>query len=135
MVEQKFHIGVKAFIRNADGQLLISKGAPPRNWDIPGGRIEEGEGIKEALRREVAEELGIRNLEILGLYDAVIARTKVDTGKEVLGLCLLVYNCRLPEGTTLETKGNYDIHEWADNKEAAELLSNKYPKEFLDRLR
>ena len=35
------------------------------NWDLPKGKIEEGEKIKEAAIREVEEECGIEDLEIV----------------------------------------------------------------------
>ncbi len=34
-------------------------------WTIPGGRCEEGETLEEALRREVYEEVGISDLNII----------------------------------------------------------------------
>ncbi|MCO5268942.1 MAG: NUDIX domain-containing protein [Brumimicrobium sp.] len=33
-------------------------------WDIPKGKIEEGESIEEAAKREITEECGIQHLEI-----------------------------------------------------------------------
>jgi ADP-ribose pyrophosphatase YjhB (NUDIX family) len=41
--------------------LLVRRGRPPAvgRWSIPGGRVEHGETITEAVRREVAEETGV----------------------------------------------------------------------------
>ena len=45
-----------------DTILLIQRGREPRKgqWSIPGGKIEKGEPIEAALKREIAEETGIR---------------------------------------------------------------------------
>jgi len=45
-----------------DGRvLLIRRGQPPEAglWSIPGGRVEPGEPLTDAVRREVAEETGL----------------------------------------------------------------------------
>jgi 8-oxo-dGTP diphosphatase len=41
--------------------LLIRRGTPPRKggWSLPGGRVERGEPLAAALRREIAEETGL----------------------------------------------------------------------------
>ncbi len=46
-----------------DGKLLICRRRPDQahagKWEFPGGKVESGEGICQALRRELLEELGI----------------------------------------------------------------------------
>jgi 8-oxo-dGTP diphosphatase len=52
--------------------LLIRRGAPPRldEWSLPGGRIEPGEGVRNAALRELREETGVE-AGLIGLIDVV----------------------------------------------------------------
>lgn len=58
--EQLFvgQVAQKALIEH-DGKVLISLDMNVENWDLPGGRIHIGENPKEALVREVKEEIGV----------------------------------------------------------------------------
>lgn len=58
-------VGVKAIIQNSDGSYLflkrtslVSTDNQQVSWDIPGGRIDPGELLIDALRREIKEEIG-----------------------------------------------------------------------------
>ncbi len=55
--------------------LLIRRGQPPRRggWQIPGGKVELGETLREALVREMSEEtaLVVEPLEILTVADRI----------------------------------------------------------------
>lgn len=61
----RFRIAVHAVIEAPDGRYLVLRRAPhnryrPRCWDLPGGHVEPGETVEEALHREVAEETGLQ---------------------------------------------------------------------------
>lgn len=64
------HVAV-GVIKNQDGQILIAKRAADAHqgglWEFPGGKVELGESVLDALKREFAEEvkLNIHNATAL----------------------------------------------------------------------
>lgn len=68
-------IGVGGVIVDRDRTVLIRRGTEPLlgQWSIPGGTIEIGETIEEAVRREIREETGleIRVIELIELFDRI----------------------------------------------------------------
>jgi len=53
--------------RNKDGEIevLLIQDAKDR-WTIPKGHIEEGETAQQTARREIGEEAGLKNVDVLG---------------------------------------------------------------------
>lgn len=68
-------IGVGGVIVDRGRTVLIRRGTEPLlgQWSIPGGTIEIGETIEEAVRRELREETGleVRVLELIELFDRI----------------------------------------------------------------
>ena len=58
---------VAAVIRRGDTLLVCQRPAHKRHgglWEFPGGKLEAGETILDAARRELAEELDVRVLSV-----------------------------------------------------------------------
>jgi 8-oxo-dGTP diphosphatase len=55
---------VAAVIRRDDGRLLITQRLADDTlggyWEFPGGKVDPGEDLQTALRRELVEELGVQ---------------------------------------------------------------------------
>ncbi len=66
MASAPVHVAA-AVIRDARGRILLTKRAEHLHqgglWEFPGGKLEPGESIEQALRREIREELGLQLLE------------------------------------------------------------------------
>lgn len=58
-VRPEVAVGAVAVVRGS--LLLVRRGRPPEagRWSVPGGRVEPGETVAEAVVREVAEETGL----------------------------------------------------------------------------
>ena len=63
MVE-RVEVAVGAVVRRADELLLVRRGREPAagEWSVPGGRVEPGELLMEAVVRELLEETGLRGV-------------------------------------------------------------------------
>ena len=68
-----FYVAAHALVKNGDGKVLVLKRAEcndymPLTWDIPGGTVEFGETVEEALVRELKEETGIDITPLQPIY-------------------------------------------------------------------
>ena len=81
-------------------------------WEFPGGKVKEGEEPREALRREVKEELDVE-VEVGLIFDAVFY------SYPEYPILLLVYRCRIGKGS-LKPIGCNDLR-WVNLRELETL--------------
>lgn len=65
-------VGVGGVVIAEEGALLVRRGNEPLRgeWSIPGGLVEAGETLVEAVKRELREETGL-TVRVVALIDAV----------------------------------------------------------------
>lgn len=145
MAEKIYHLGVKALLNNGRGQFLVLKvnqahfkGPKGHDyWDIPGGRVLDGDTIEETLLREVAEETGLSSLASCAPLDTVVSPIEIplENGR-MAGLVLTIYTCEAPQNNAdIDLSVEHTAYAWVSKDEAAELLAHKYPASFTEKVR
>jgi 8-oxo-dGTP diphosphatase len=68
----KHIVAVAGLVEDAQGRVLMIR-SPRRDWEFPGGQVEEGEDLVCALQREILEETGIEVTvgKLAGVYSNV----------------------------------------------------------------
>lgn len=128
MTEQLFQIGIKALIQNDEHQILLLKSR--EYWDIPGGRMDQGEDIAAALLRELHEEIGVNRIANKQLWDVAKAVKQLPYGDMITSLMLIVYSVQLPaDQIPRSCEPGVTLH-WVSPEQAADYLKNKYPEAF-----
>lgn len=83
-----------------DRILMAQRGKQPLKgwWSLPGGAVETGEALQDAVRREVREETGleIRPLGVLEIFERIMRDA---SGATEYHYVLLDYVCRITGGT------------------------------------
>jgi mutator protein MutT len=68
-------VAVGAIVIEGDDLLLVRRARPPAvgTWSIPGGRVERGETLAEAIVRELHEETGVEGAcgEMVGWSEVI----------------------------------------------------------------
>ena len=81
VVHPKHIVAVSGLISHPDGNILLIR-SPRRGWEFPGGQVEEGENLIEALGREIQEEAGVTASvgTLVGVYSNIQSPTKLMFG-------------------------------------------------------
>ena len=114
-------LGVGALIIENGRILLVERGNAPLlgYWSLPGGGVETGERLEQAIRREVREETGLE-IEVLDLLE-IFERIMPDAeGRIEYHYVLIDYVCK-PTGGALCAATDASRCEWFREDELAAL--------------
>ena len=106
---------VAVIVNEREEVLLTRRNVSPFHgeWVMPGGKIDLGEAISEALKREVQEEVGIE-VETEALIDVFEHLTP---GKENCHFVILYYRCRPLHWTIHHNPDEISAAQWVPRSE------------------
>ncbi|MAG58414.1 MAG: DNA mismatch repair protein MutT [Planctomycetes bacterium] len=91
-----------------DGKILACRRRPEKaegsKWEFPGGKVESEESPEQALKRELAEELELHDVQVLSLVERA---TTASNGKHIDLACYRVEGAELPVTST-----DHDSMQW-----------------------
>ena len=109
-------VGVGGVVVRDGRVLLVQRGTEPSKgqWSIPGGLINVGESLREAVAREVREETGlvVEPVELIELLD----RIHRDEARVRYHYVIADYLCRVVGGTLLAAS-DADAVRWVERAE------------------
>ncbi len=130
MVVGRFLGGVAALIRcPGTGEYLLLRRSPekdfaPGGWECVTGRVDQGEGFEEALRREVREELGVEVQVDYIVGTTHFYRGEAQPENELIGV---IYACSLDRPDAVRLTAEHSEHQWLSPEGIATLLTDPDP--------
>lgn len=121
-----FYVGVKGVIVR-DGKVLVLHTNAQHDdrgdrWEMPGGRINADESIKQTLERELREELpNITEIKIGEIVEAHRIHKDIEADKS---LVLVYYRVQAKFSGQPELSEEHTDYEWADKASIKELVQD-----------
>jgi 8-oxo-dGTP pyrophosphatase MutT (NUDIX family) len=132
-MKQYFKIAAHGLIKKGNKYLVTRRAKAndymPGFWDIPGGTIEFGEKIVDALKREVLEETGlkIKPGKIQSVYGYLSGESRHQFQ--------LVYACVYRSGEVKLNPEEHDKYLWATIPEISKLKKIAFLKNLLKEIK
>ncbi len=121
---------VGGFIKNKKGELLLVNSHKWKGmWSVPGGHVEAGERLVDALRREIAEEVGlkVKVTRLLDIQEAIYP-------KHFHRKAHFIFFNYLCEGASQNVKIDRDEvqgYKWVKPEQAKKMRMNEFTRHTL----
>lgn len=121
-------------LREIDGQLKIALAQRRRDtkiWVLPKGHVEPGETLEQAALREIHEEAGLANVQLLTYLGSIVREVRQDGNlipKTIHYYLAYALSTAEPE---LPTEELFAAAGWFSPAEALELLPYEQDREFV----
>ncbi len=127
---------IRSFILHNNKILLIKRSSKdnwePGKWEIPGGKLDEGQDISMALEREVFEETGIvcSPINRLAYFESSVLDKHTVSKKQYIGLTYVqLVGISLCDSTKVTLSSEHEDYRWVKLSEIEQLdISSKTKK-------
>jgi 8-oxo-dGTP pyrophosphatase MutT (NUDIX family) len=135
MTEMRKTRSAGGVVINDEGEVLVVS-QRGRSWSLPKGHIDPGEDALAAAKREIYEESGIRDLELireLGTYERhKISWDGADDRSERKAITMFLF--RTSETVLKPVDPDNPEARWVEKSKVAPLLTHEKDKEFFRRV-
>lgn len=116
-------VAVGGIVENEEGEILLVK-TQHGGWVFPGGQVEVGENLPDALCREVKEESGIEIeiKDLVGIYSNTAIHKWYDGITDVPTKLMLDFAC-VSVGGELSVSEETSDSRWVEKEKVLDLIS------------
>ena len=131
-------LGVGALIFTSSGRrgpiLLVERGGNPLKgfWSLPGGLVETGETLEEAVRREILEETGLQ-IQPVSRFEIFERIMRDASGRAEYHYVLADYVCKVVGGT-LRAGDDVSRAAWVRRSELDNYRITEGTREVIERV-
>ena len=122
-------------LREVKGQLKIALAHHSRttnSWVLPKGHVEDGESLQQTALREVYEETGLDNVQLIHYLGSILRESTKSNGDVIQKTIhyYLAYSFSLPKAPTPTDQRFIEVG-WFSPKEAIKLLPYESDQDFI----
>ncbi|WP_150273879.1 NUDIX hydrolase [Paenibacillus tepidiphilus] len=116
-------VAVGGLVESDEGKILLVQ-TMRGGWVFPGGQVESGENLTDALVREIKEESGIDVTvsSLVGVYSNTCVYKGIDGITDIPTKVILDFTCK-PTGGELTTSDETTDSRWVDKDEVLNLIT------------
>ena len=133
-----YHLVSACGLVRKDRRILLIRN-PRRGWELPGGTVEQGETITDALKREIYEESGILSEpeHLTGIYHNLTPKDGYGPleGMKIPPIVTFAFICRYIDGEETVSDESEEVC-WVMPEEAIHMVTHPlYTKRLADMLK